>query len=284
MSANNVVPRIEFNDGNSIPQLGYGLWNVPADEAQKVTTLALEAGYRHIDTAAIYENEEGVGQAFRDSGLAREDVFITTKLWNSFHGYDSTLKGFENSRKKLGLDYVDLYLIHWAMPEVDLYVETFKAFEKLKSDGLVKSIGVANFPEEQLRKLVSEVETAPAIHQFEIHPYFTQKPLRGVTQELGIVTEAYSPLGGPGAPTLEDKKLAELAEQVGKSPAQVVLRWHIQSGHVVIPKSVTPERIQKNIEVFDFELTSEQMNVIDGLNQDNRTCFDPSTFTLGWKK
>lgn len=280
MTTSNQSPLITFNDGYSIPQLGFGTWNIKPEESEKYTRVALDAGYRHIDTAQGYDNEPGVGKAVRDSGLPREEVFITTKLWNSHQGYDSTLEAFENSRKKLGVDYVDLYLIHWPMPAVDLYIDSFKALKKLQGDGVIRSIGVSNFHEEHLDRLIQETGTTPAANQIELHPFFSQVPLATKNSELGIVTESYSPLGGPYFPLLNDETLRAVAQEVGKTPAQVAIRWQLQLGHVTIPKSVTPERIVENFSVFDFELTPEQQQRVSDINQDRRGNANPVEFDL----
>ncbi|MGW3140303.1 aldo/keto reductase, partial [Streptomyces sp. NPDC001139] len=261
------VPPIILNNGVEMPQLGFGVWQVPDDEAERAVATALEAGYRSIDTAAIYGNEEGTGKAIAASGVPREDIFVTTKLWNSEHGYDATLAAFDVSLRKLGLEYVDLYLIHWPTPARDKYVDTYKAFEKLLADGRVRAIGVSNFEPEHLRRLIDETSVIPAVDQIELHPHLQQLAAREFHKEQGIATEAWSPLGS-GKGLLEVPAIVAIAQKHGRTPAQVVLRWHLQLGNVVIPKSVTPSRIKENIEVFDFSLDTEDLAAISALNED----------------
>ncbi|GAA2658010.1 aldo/keto reductase [Streptomyces vastus] len=270
------VPPIILNNGVEMPQLGFGVWQIPDVEAEQAVTTALEAGYRSIDTAAIYGNEEGTGKALGASGIAREDLFVTTKLWNADHGYDSTLRAFDTSLAKLGLDYVDLYLIHWPMPDNGTYVDTYKAFEKLLADGRVKSIGVSNFLPEHLDRLIEATSVIPAVNQIELHPHLQQLASREYHAEQGIATEAWSPLG-QGKGLLEVPAIVAIAQKHGRTPAQIVLRWHIQLGNVVIPKSVTPSRIKENIEVFDFSLDTEDIAAISALNEDRRIGPDPAT-------
>ncbi|WCN07162.1 aldo/keto reductase [Streptomyces sp. M92] len=260
-----------------MPQLGFGVWQVPDDEAQAAVAQALEAGYRSIDTAAIYGNEEGTGQAIAASGVPREDLFVTTKLWNSDQGYDSTLRAFDTSLAKLGLEYVDLYLIHWPMPAKERYVDTYKAFEKLHADGRIRAIGVSNFLPEHLERLIGETSVVPAVNQIELHPHLQQHAAREYHAEQGIATEAWSPLGS-GKGILEIPAIVAIAQKHGRSPAQVVLRWHLQVGNVVIPKSVTPSRIKENIDVFGFSLDTEDLAAISALNEDRRTGPDPAEF------
>ncbi|KUN88473.1 aldo/keto reductase [Streptomyces griseoruber] len=274
------VPPIILNNGVEMPQLGFGVWQVPDDEAERAVSTALEAGYRSIDTAAIYGNEEGTGKAITASGVPREDIFVTTKLWNSDQGYDATLRAFDTSLDKLGLEYVDLYLIHWPLPARDKYVDTYKAFEKLYADGRVKAIGVSNFPVEQLERLTGETAVVPAVNQIELHPHLQQHALREFHAEQGIATEAWSPLG-QGKGLLEVPAIVAIAQKHNRTPAQVVLRWHLQIGNVVIPKSVTPSRIRENIAVFDFSLDTEDLAAISALNEDRRIGPDPSTFDIG---
>ncbi|MGH4031609.1 aldo/keto reductase [Actinomycetota bacterium Odt1-20B] len=269
------VPTVTLNNGVEIPQLGFGVFQVPDDETTAAVTSALEAGYRSLDTAAIYGNEAGVGRAVADSGLAREDLFITTKVWNTDQGYDATLAAFDASLAKLGLDYVDLYLIHWPTPARDLYLDTWRALEKLAADGRVRAAGVSNFQPAHLRRLVDESALVPAVNQIELHPGLQQSELRSLHAELGIATEAWSPLA-QGALLGEDA-IARIAERHQKSPAQVVLRWHLQLGTVVIPKSVTPARIRENIDVFDFTLADDEMAAIAALDRGLRTGPDPDT-------
>ncbi len=272
-----ITPRITLNNGTSIPQLGFGVFQVPADEVVAPVAAALEAGYRLIDTAAAYGNEEGVGKAIANSGVPRDELFITTKLWNDDHGYDKTLVAFDASLDKLGLDTVDLYLIHWPLPKRDRYVETWKAFEKLLADGRTRSIGVSNFNIDHLERLAAETDVTPAVNQIELHPRLAQADLRAYDAEHGMVTEAWSPIG-QGQGLLNDDVVTDIAQAHDRSPAQVVLRWHIQLGNVVIPKSVTPERIRENIDVFDFELTGAEMDRLTDLGPENRVGPDPADF------
>ncbi|MET9592894.1 aldo/keto reductase [Streptomyces sp. NPDC006516] len=269
------VPTVALNNGVTIPQLGFGVFQIPDDETAAAVSSALEAGYRSIDTAAVYGNETGVGRALAESGLPREELFITTKLWNADQGYDSTLAAFDASLARLGLDHVDLYLIHWPTPERDLYTDTWRALEKLLADGRIRAAGVSNFQPAHLRRLREESSLVPAVNQIELHPGLQQSELRAVHAESGIVTEAWSPLA-QGA-MLGEEVLTELAERHGKTPAQIVLRWHLQLGNVVIPKSVTPARIRQNIELFDFELSQADMDAIAGLDRGMRTGPDPDT-------
>lgn len=271
------VPNITLNSGAEMPQLGFGVFQVPPEEAADAVRTALNAGYRSIDTAAAYGNEEGVGRAIAESGIPRSELFITTKLWNDQQGYDSTLRAFDESLSKLGLDYVDLYLIHWPAPGMDAYVDTWKAFEKLYRDGRATSIGVSNFHIPHLRRLFEETDVVPAVNQIELHPNLQQGDLRSFHQEHGIVTEAWSPLG-QGKGLLEDTTLNSMAQKYGKTPAQIVLRWHLQLGNVVIPKSVTPSRVQENIDVFDFELADDDLAVIAALETGVRVGPDPDVF------
>jgi len=271
------VPSLTLNNGVQIPQVGLGVFQVPDVETQENVRSALGLGYRHVDTAAAYYNEAGVGAALAESGLDRGDLFVTTKLRNGDQGHDSALAAFEDSRRALGLDVVDLYLVHWPSPAQDKYVETWKAFEKLLADGRVRSIGVSNFLVEHLDRLVEETDVVPAVNQIEVHPTFQQREVQERCRELGIVVEAYSPLGQGG--DLEDPVIVEIAGQLGVTPAQVVLRWHVQQGRVVIPKSMSSERQATNIDLFSFELSDEQMARIDGLDQGEagRIGADPRT-------
>lgn len=268
------VPNITLNDGRTIPQLGYGVYQVPPEEAAESVRSAIDAGYRSIDTAALYGNEEGVGKAIAESSVPRAELFITTKLWNDRQGYDETMRAFDESLAKLGLDYLDLYLIHWPAPGQDLYVSTWKAFEKLRADGRVRSIGVSNFQIQHLRRLFEETDVVPSLNQIELHPNLQQGDLRSFHHEHDIATEAWSPLG-QGKGLLDDATIGSLAQKYDKSPAQIVLRWHLQLGNVVIPKSVTPSRIQDNINVFDFELADDDLAVIAALETGTRVGPDP---------
>ena len=269
------VPTITLNDGVQIPQLGLGVFEVPEDDTQRIVEDALAAGYRHIDTAAGYYNEKGVGAALRATDIPRDEIFVTTKLRNGDQGYDTTLAAFEASRAALDLEYVDLFLIHWPVPSLDLYVETWRAFEKLQADGLVRSIGVSNFLPEHLDRLVAETEIVPSVNQIEVHPTFQQADLQAATRAHGITVQAYSPLGR--GTDLEAPAVVDAAQRLGVSPAQVVLRWHLQAGRIVIPKSVTAERIRANIDVLGFELTDADVAAIDALESGNRLGADPAT-------
>lgn len=270
---------LTFNDGRSIPQVGLGVWQTPNDTAVQVVKAALDAGYRHIDTAAAYRNEKGVGEGIKASGLSREDVFVTTKLWNDNQGYDETLIAAEKSLGRLGLEHLDLYLIHWPAPAKGLYVESWKALVRLQQEGRVKSIGVSNFAAEHLDRIIGETGLAPAINQIELHPRFQQRALRDANAERGVLTESWSPLGQ--GQLLTDPVIARIAARHGKTPAQVIIRWHVDSGLVVIPKSVTPERIVQNFGVFDFQLDEADKAAIAGLDSDGgRIGPDPLTATF----
>ncbi|ANU27592.1 aldo/keto reductase [Planococcus versutus] len=260
---------ITLNNGLKMPQLGFGVWQVENDEATQVVAKALETGYTSIDTAMIYTNEIGVGRALKDAKVPREDLFITTKVWNTDQGYDNTLRAFDESLERLGLDYVDLYLIHWPTPEFDDYVDTYKALEKLYKDGRVKAIGVCNFEIEHLQRLLDECEVPPVLNQVECHPYLAQKSLKEFCAKHDIYVEAWSPLE-QGGDVLKDPTVLKIAESKEKSPAQVVLRWHLQNNTIAIPKSVTPSRIEENFDVFDFELTEDEMESINALNKEKR--------------
>ena len=271
------VPETTLNSGAHMPVLGFGVFQVAPDEVEAPARLAIDSGYRLIDTASGYGNEQGVGRAVRASEVEREQLFIPTKLKNSDHGYDQARRAFDASLEKLGLDYVDLYLIHWPLPAQDRYVETWKAFEKIYSEGRARSIGVSNFTVAHLGRLIDETGTLPAVNQVELHPRFTQEPLREFHQRHGIVTEAWAPIG-QGKGLLEDDTVTKLAREYGKSPAQVVLRWHLQIGDVSIPKSVTPDRIRSNIEIFDFELSPDDVDLLGALGPQDRIGPDPDTF------
>jgi 2,5-diketo-D-gluconate reductase A len=270
------VPIITLNNGVEIPQLGFGVYQVPPEQTRDATLLALETGYRHIDTAQMYGNEKGVGQAVRDSGLDRSEVFVTSKLNNGFHAYDDALTAFEGTLAELDFDHVDLFLIHWPLPKVGDFVETWKALEEIYRSGRARSIGVSNFNAHHLRRLLAESTVVPAVNQIEVHPYLTQDPLRAVDAEHGIATEAWSPIAQ--GKVLDDPVIARIASRLDRSPAQVTLRWHIQRGDIVFPKSVTPQRVRENFELFDFELSAEDMNDLTALNRDERTGPDPDRF------
>jgi 2,5-diketo-D-gluconate reductase A len=272
------VPVVTLHDGVEIPQLGFGVFQVPADETQAVVGEALAVGYRHIDTAAAYRNERGVGAAIAASGLRREEVFVTTKLWNSQQGYDSTLRAFEKSLERLGTGQVDLYLIHWPLPRNDTFLDTWRAFERIREEGGARSIGVSNFRVEDLERLEREAERRPTVDQVELHPRLQQPGLRGWLAEHGIAPEAWSPLAQ--GELLEDPTIATVAAHHDKTPAQTILRWHIQVGNVVIPKSVTPERIRENFEIFDFELSEDDMAALARLDEGARVGPDPATFHM----
>ena len=269
------IPSIELNNGVAIPQVGFGVFQVPEDRTQQAVEQALEAGYRHIDTAAAYYNEAGVGAAIRASGLPREEVFVTTKLRNGDQGAESTLTAFENSRTALGLDVIDLYLIHWPYPSADLYVETWKSFEKLYAEGAVRAIGVSNFLPQFLERLLAETDVVPAVNQIELHPSFQQPSTQEASRAAGIAVEAYSPLGQ--GKDLHAPAVTAVAERLGVTTGQVVLRWHVQQGTIVIPKSVTPERIAGNLDLFSFELTDEDVAAISALDTDEFIGADPAT-------
>lgn len=274
------VPALTLNNGVEMPQLGFGVWQVPDDEAAKAVATAIESGYRSIDTAAVYRNEGGTGRAIAASGVARDELFVTTKLWNSEQGYDSTLRAFDASLDKLGLDYVDLYLIHWPVPAKDAYVDTYRAFEKIYADGRARAIGVSNFLPEHLERLLDETSVVPALNQIELHPQLQQAESRALHAKHGIVTEAWSPLGS-GKGLLEVPTVVAVAQKHGRTPAQAVLRWHLQTGHVVIPKSVTPSRIAENIDVFGFELDEDDLAAFAALDEGKRLGSHPAEFNLG---
>lgn len=270
------VPQIELPRAESIPQLGFGVWQVPVAQTEEVVLEALATGYRHVDTAAMYGNEAGVGLALRASGLQREEVFVTTKLDNGDHGRDAARRALHESLQRLETHYVDLYLIHWPIPARDRYAETWQTFIELREEGLARSIGVSNFQPAHLRRILQETGEAPAVNQVELHPHFQQAGLRREHDDLGIRTEAWSPLG-QGA-ELEDPTIGEIARETGRTAAQVIIRWHLQTGNIVIPKSVTPERIRENFDVFGFELDEQQMQRIRELDGDARIGPDPDRF------
>jgi 2,5-diketo-D-gluconate reductase A len=270
------IPSLALHDGVEIPQLGFGVFQVPPDDTQEVVEQALDVGYRHIDTAAAYRNEKGVGAAIAASGLVREDVFVTTKLWNSQQGFDTTLAAFDASLDRLGFEYVDLYLIHWPVPSEDRFVDTWRAFERIHEEGRARTIGVSNFRIEDLERLEAETEVRPTVNQIELHPRLQQAELRAWQGEHGIVTEAWSPLAQ--GELLDNETIGAIAERHGKTPAQAILRWHLQLGNVVFPKSVTPERIRENIELFDFELSDAERGEFERLDRGERIGPDPGTF------
>jgi 2,5-diketo-D-gluconate reductase A len=270
------VPQIPLRGGSEIPQLGFGVFQVPPKETSEAVARALATGYRHIDTAAAYKNEAEVGQAIHASGIERGEIFLTTKCFNDDHGYEQAKHAFHASLERLEMDYIDLYLIHWPVPVHDRYVETWKAFIDLRDEGLVRAIGVSNFQPAHLERLIAETGETPAINQVELHPYFQQVGLRHEHQQLGIVTEAWSPLAQ--GQVLEDPAIVEIAEAHSRTTGQVVIRWHLQIGNVVIPKSVTPERIEQNFDVFDFELSDSEVEAINELDAGRRTGPDPETF------
>lgn len=273
------MQHITLNNGLSMPQLGFGVWKVPDEEVTKAVSKAIDTGYRSIDTAKVYGNEVGVGKAIAASDVAREDLFITTKLWNADQGYENTLEAFGESLKKLSLDYVDLYLIHWPTPEYDTYVESYKALEKLYHDGRVKAIGVCNFNIDHLERLMDECDVKPVLNQVECHPYLQQKELKDFCKKHDIYIESYSPLMN-GRDVLNDDVLTDIAAQHNKTAAQVVLRWHLQTDAIVIPKSVTPSRIEENLDVFDFELSQEDMDKIAALDKGERINQDPAEMNI----
>jgi diketogulonate reductase-like aldo/keto reductase len=268
---------ITLNNGLKMPQLGFGVWQVSDEQATPAVKKALEVGYRCIDTAKVYGNEKGVGRAIKESNVPREELFITTKVWNADHGYENTLKAFDASLERLGLDYIDLYLIHWPTPKYDQYVDTYKAMEKIYKDGRAKAIGVCNFDIEHLERLLNECEVVPVVNQVERHPYFQQRELQDFCEKHHIILEAYSPLMN-GKDVLNDPVVKEIAKAHGKTAAQVILRWHLQTGVITIPKSVTPSRIKENFDVFDFELTAEDMEKMTALDRNLRINAVPSEF------
>lgn len=272
------VPRVALNNGIVMPQFGLGVWQAQqGGEVELAVKTALANGYKLIDTAAIYGNEVGVGMAIKGSGVPREELFVTTKVWNDHQGYDKTLRAFDESLAKLGLEYLDLYLIHWPMPKNGKFIETWQAMEKLYADKRVRAIGVSNFKPVHLRELLEAASIPPSVNQIELHPKLQQHETREFCKKQGIAVESYSPIMR-GSELLNDPVLLSLADKHQKTPAQIVLRWHIQSGLIVIPKSVTPARIQENIDIFDFELDSEDMAAINGMNEDKRIGIDPDKF------
>jgi 2,5-diketo-D-gluconate reductase A len=276
------VPTITLNDGNTIPQLGFGVFQIPPPDTERAALLALEVGYRHLDTAEMYANERGVGDAVRSSGLDRADVFITSKLNNGFHRPDDARRAFAETLEALGFDYVDLFLIHWPLPTLydGDFVSTWKTLEEFKADGRARSIGVSNFQVAHLERLAAETETVPAVNQIELHPYFQNRDVAASDREHGIATEAWAPIAQ--GKVLDDTTLAGIAERHGRTIAQVVLRWHIQRGNIVFPKSVTPERIAENFALFDFELGDADLAAIDGLDRGEAGRDGPNPDTFGY--
>ncbi|WP_078390992.1 aldo/keto reductase [Shouchella patagoniensis] len=266
---------VTLNNGITMPQLGFGVWQVKDEEATPAVAKALETGYTSIDTAMIYKNEAGVGKAIKDGNIDRNNLFITTKVWNADQGYDATLKAFDASMERLGLEYLDLYLIHWPTPDFDQYIDTYKALEKLYKDGKVRAIGVCNFHIEHLERLLNECDIPPVLNQVECHPYLAQNELKDFCAKHDIYIEAWSPLD-QGGEVLSDTTVVQIANEHGKTAAQVVLRWHLQNNTIVIPKSVTPSRIEENFNVFDFELTEENMAAINRLDRNQRRGSNPS--------
>jgi diketogulonate reductase-like aldo/keto reductase len=270
------IPAVMLHDGVEIPQLGFGVFQVPPEKTQEVVEEALEIGYRHIDTATAYRNERGVGAAIASSGIPREEIFVTTKLWNSHQGYESTLGAFEKSLARLGLDRIDLYLIHWPVPSEGRALDTWRAFERIHEEGRSRTIGVSNFRVEDLEQLEREAATQPTVNQIELHPHLPQGELRAWHAGHGIATESWSPLAQ--GELLVNETIAGVAARHGRTPAQAILRWHLQLGNVVIPKSVTPARMRENFELFDFELSDEDMTEIAALDVGQRIGPDPGSF------
>jgi 2,5-diketo-D-gluconate reductase A len=276
MATTTAVPIITLNNGVEIPQLGFGVFQIEPENTREATLRALEVGYRHIDTAEMYGNEKEVGQAVRESGIDRDEIFVTSKLNNGYHDPDDAMRAFQQSLDALDIGHIDLFLVHWPLPSVGDFVETWKAMERMYEGGDVRAIGVSNFKQHHLNRLLAETTVVPAANQIEIHPYLTQDDLRDFDREHGIATEAWSPIAQ--GKVLKDPVLVRIADRLGVSTAQVTLRWHIQRGDIVFPKSVTPERVQENFEIFDFELTDADMADITALNRDERTGPDPDTF------
>lgn len=273
------IPSVTFHDDQQAPQLGFGVWQIDDEQVSGVVQTALKLGYRSVDTAAIYGNEAGVGRGIAQSNVARKDLFVATKVWNTDHGHEATRTAFDASLEKLGLDYVDLYLIHWPVPKINQYVDAWELMIQLRDEGRARSIGVCNFNTNHLEKLLDKTGVLPVVNQVELHPRFQQKELREFHAEHGIVTEAWSPLGQ--GLLWEDTTLTALAKKHDRSVAQIMLRWHIQLGNMVIPKSVTPERLEQNLRLFDFELDADDMGAIDAMDDtDGRTGPDPELFRL----
>jgi 2,5-diketo-D-gluconate reductase A len=272
------APLVTLNDGNRIPTVGFGVFQIPPADTEQAVGAALGTGYRHIDTAAMYNNESETGRAVAESGVPRDELYLVTKLWNADQGYESTLTAFDASMDRLGLDYLDLYLIHWPMPKANKFVDTFKAFAHLRDQGRIRSIGVSNFEPEHLQVLIDATGIVPVVNQVELHPRLPQTALREVHTRLGIATEAWGPLGQGSL--LTHPTITAVAEGCGRTPAQVLIRWHIQLGNIVIPKSVNPTRIASNFDVFDFELSAAEMASISSLDDGNRLGPDPRTFNF----
>ena len=270
------VPTITLNDGVEIPQLGFGVFQVPPEDTKKATLEALEVGYRHIDTAEMYGNEKGVGEAIVESGIPRDEIFVTSKLNNTFHAREDALRAFDATMDALGFETLDLFLIHWPMPAVGDFVDTWKAMEEMKATGRVRSIGVSNFQPAHLQRLFDETSTIPSVNQIEVHPYLTNDDVRAFNRKHGIATEAWSPIAQ--GDVLTDPVVTEIAERLDRSPAQVTLRWHIQRGDIVFPKSVTRSRIEENLALFDFELSEADIESITALNRDARRGPNPDEF------
>jgi 2,5-diketo-D-gluconate reductase A len=272
------APLVTLHDGVEIPQLGFGVFQIPPEETQERVEEALAVGYRHVDTAAAYRNEAGVGAAIAAGGMPRDDVFVTTKLWNSEQGFDSTLRAFEKSLERLGTGHVDLYLIHWPLPSRDLFLDTWRAFERIREEGGARSIGVSNFRVEDLERLEREAELRPTVNQIELHPRLQQAELRAWHADHDVATEAWSPLAQ--GELLADGTIETVAAHHDRTPAQAILRWHLQTGNVVIPKSATPSRIRENFELFDFSLSEDDMAALERLDAGERTGPDPGTFSV----
>jgi 2,5-diketo-D-gluconate reductase A len=270
------VRPITLNNGVTIPQLGFGVFQIQPDRTEQATLAALETGYRHIDTAQMYGNESQVGDAVRASGVDRDDVFVTSKLSNAFHAYDDALSAFDQTLKDLGFDYLDLFLVHWPLPDVGDYVETWRAMEEIYRSGRVRAIGVSNFSRHHLQRLLAETDVVPAVNQIEVHPYLSQDELRAYGARHGIETQAWSPIAQ--GKVLDDPVLIEIGRRHGKSSAQVTLRWHLERGDIVFPKSVTRSRVEENFAIFDFELTDAEMGEISRLDRGERIGPDPDTF------